>query len=252
MGTPCSLLRRGGGGGGGGGGGWPLLCGEHSLPFVPQIYTTRAGKDVLEAQRVNKCKPCFISVLLIAFFISRAIYNFVALGVNKMEPYIATDMVNVIMSGGIQASFSCTCMYAHLYSQAPPPPPPRSSIYHLYTYLHGHLLILKQKPGCVVLLCVFPLQADNEFKSHFGYIDYFVVQVVWEVIPTYLIVFFFRVTFPSSSTVSHMMCVLWSCDVCTVSHVSVYCESCDVCSVSHVTCTVSHDVCTVSHVMCVL
>ncbi len=45
-------------------------------------------------------------------------------------------------------------------------------------------------------------QADNEFRTHYGYIVYFVVQVIWEVIPTYLIVFFFRVTFPSSSAVS--------------------------------------------------
>lgn len=43
-------------------------------------------------------------------------------------------------------------------------------------------------------------QADNEFKGHYGYIVYFTVQVIWEVIPTYLIVFFFRVRVPSANT----------------------------------------------------
>lgn len=52
-----------------------------------------------------------------------------------------------------------------------------------------------------------PLQADNEFSTHYNYIVYFVVQVIWEVIPTYLIVFFFRVTFPSSTVSLLLSCL---------------------------------------------
>ena len=51
------------------------------------------------------------------------------------------------------------------------------------------------------------LQADFEFQSHYGYIAYLVVMLVWEVLPTYLIVLFFRVRIPSQSNVRPTVCV---------------------------------------------
>lgn len=55
----------------------------------------------------------------------------------------------------------------------------------------------------VTLLVEF-VQGDFEFESdnHYGYIAYLAVLVIWEVIPTYLIVIFFRVRIPSVSVVS--------------------------------------------------
>lgn len=46
-----------------------------------------------------------------------------------------------------------------------------------------------------LFLCV---QGDNEWKSNYGYISYFLVLLFWEVIPTYLIVIFFRLKLPCS------------------------------------------------------
>ena len=52
------------------------------------------------------------------------------------------------------------------------------------------------------------LQADYEFQkpngqeNKYGYIAYFVVLVVWEVLPTYLVVLFFRVRIPHKDSVS--------------------------------------------------
>lgn len=49
------------------------------------------------------------------------------------------------------------------------------------------------------------VQGDFEFEdgnNHYGYIAYLAVLVIWEVIPTYLIVIFFRVRMPSASVVS--------------------------------------------------
>lgn len=43
-------------------------------------------------------------------------------------------------------------------------------------------------------------QADYEFKRKYGYIAYLSILFLWEVIPTYLIVIFFRVTFPFSTS----------------------------------------------------
>ncbi len=50
-------------------------------------------------------------------------------------------------------------------------------------------------------------QADNEFftskgENKYGYVAYFAVLVIWEIIPTYMIVIFFRVRMPSASSVS--------------------------------------------------
>ena len=53
---------------------------------------------------------------------------------------------------------------------------------------------------------VLLVQGDFEFEdpnNHYGYIAYLAVLVIWEVIPTYLIVIFFRVRMPSSSVVSY-------------------------------------------------
>ena len=65
----------------------------HMCTCYLQIFTTRAGKDVLEAQGVHKCKPLLISIMIILLFISRAVYNLVALWASALEPYLATDMV---------------------------------------------------------------------------------------------------------------------------------------------------------------
>ena len=63
------------------------------------MYTTRAGKDVLEAQRVHKCWPLLMSVLLIGLFLSRAIYNIVAVRISDISDFgdgsaFTTDMVS--------------------------------------------------------------------------------------------------------------------------------------------------------------
>ena len=66
-----------------------------------QIYTTRAGKDVQEAQGVHKCWPLLISFLLILLFTSRTIYDLVAVKVEDAKQFgfgwtFATDMVRKI------------------------------------------------------------------------------------------------------------------------------------------------------------
>lgn len=57
-------------------------------------------------------------------------------------------------------------------------------------------------------LCMIDFaQGDFEFEdpnNHYGYIAYLAVLVIWEVIPTYLIVIFFRIKMPSASVVSCM------------------------------------------------
>lgn len=73
------------------------------------MYTTRAGKDVLEAQRVHKCWPLLMSVMLVGLFLSRAIYNIVAVRVGDIQIFgdgstFATDMVGLL----------CTNMTLHL------------------------------------------------------------------------------------------------------------------------------------------
>lgn len=45
---------------------------------------------------------------------------------------------------------------------------------------------------------IYLLQADYEFKGRYGYVVYLTILFFWEVIPTYLIVIFFRVSFPYS------------------------------------------------------
>lgn len=66
-----------------------------------QIYTTRAGKDVLEAQEGRKWVPPCISCLLILFFASRDIYSLVAaisgtdnLGISGYSVFV-TDEVSL-------------------------------------------------------------------------------------------------------------------------------------------------------------
>ena len=71
------------------------------------MYTTRAGKDVLEAQGVHKCCPWFISFLLILLFTSRAVYDLVAVNVEDAKKFgfgwtFATDMVS-----GLICSVTC-------------------------------------------------------------------------------------------------------------------------------------------------
>ena len=69
---------------------------------LSQIYTTRAGKDIMEAKQVSKLQAIVISSLLILLFSSRAIYNIIAVAVQAahLNPYgysktIATDMVSI-------------------------------------------------------------------------------------------------------------------------------------------------------------
>lgn len=56
-------------------------------------------------------------------------------------------------------------------------------------------------------------QADNEFReadgesNRYGYVAYFAVLVIWEIIPTYMVVVFFRVKIPSRSSVSWHHCL---------------------------------------------
>ncbi len=61
------------------------------------MYTTRAGKDVLEAQIVHKCWPLLVSVSLVLLFLSRAIYNIIAVrftDINVFGYSFTTDMVS--------------------------------------------------------------------------------------------------------------------------------------------------------------
>ena len=78
----------------------PIFLGEnYDLILLLQIYTTRAGKDVLEAQGVHKCWPLLISFLLILLFSSRTIYDLVAVNIEDANNFglgwtFATDMVS--------------------------------------------------------------------------------------------------------------------------------------------------------------
>ena len=74
---------------------------ENPLSF--QIYTTRAGKDLMESKQVSKLQAIIISSLLILLFSSRAIYNIVAVALqsSNIQPFgysnkFATDMVYII------------------------------------------------------------------------------------------------------------------------------------------------------------
>ncbi len=65
---------------------------------VVQMYTTRAGKDALEAQNVHKCWPMLVSVSLVLLFLSRAIYNIIAVRLTDINVFgngytFTTDMV---------------------------------------------------------------------------------------------------------------------------------------------------------------
>ena len=71
--------------------------------YYSQMYTTKLGKDVLEAQNVNKWKPVIFSFLL---FVSRAVYDIITVTiavVNREEMHLygfgsswmATDMVGI-------------------------------------------------------------------------------------------------------------------------------------------------------------
>ena len=70
------------------------------------MYTTKLGKDVLEAQNVNKWKPVIFSFVLFLLFVSRAIYDLITVTITvvnkeKMHSYgfgsswMATDMVSM-------------------------------------------------------------------------------------------------------------------------------------------------------------
>ncbi len=65
------------------------------------MYTTRAGKDALEAQNVHKCWPMLLSVSLVLLFFSRAVYNIIAVRISDVNVFgdgstFTTDMVSTI------------------------------------------------------------------------------------------------------------------------------------------------------------
>ena len=67
---------------------------------LPQIYTTKAGKDVIEAQSMHKCIPLLFSICLITLFITRAIYDIVVTVVDHSVQYglnFPTDMVSGVV-----------------------------------------------------------------------------------------------------------------------------------------------------------
>ena len=71
-----------------------------SFSLSDQIYTTRAGKDIMESKQVSKKQAIFISALLILLFSSRAIYNIVAVAIrsSNVKPFdysstLTTNMV---------------------------------------------------------------------------------------------------------------------------------------------------------------
>lgn len=83
------------------------------------MYTTKLGKDVLEAQKVNKWKPIIFSCVLFLLFVSRAIYDIISVAMTvinkeKMHAYgfgsswMATDMVtyNLTFCYRLQGCFS--------------------------------------------------------------------------------------------------------------------------------------------------
>ena len=94
-----------------------MLCSS----FSPQIYTTRAGKDIQEAQGVHKCWPLFISFLLILLFTSRTIYDLVAVKVEDAKRFgfgwtFATDMVrgwlaSMFIRGGTLLCTKCIVLF---------------------------------------------------------------------------------------------------------------------------------------------
>lgn len=115
--------------------------------LIMLIYTTRAGRDVLETQGVHKCWPLLFSLSLILLFVSRALYDIIALCVADVKSFgfgwtFATDMAD------------------------------------------------------------YEFQKPNGQENKYGYIAYFVVLVVWEVLPTYLVVLFFRVRIPHKDSLT--------------------------------------------------
>lgn len=79
-----------------------------------QIYTTRAGKDIMEAKQVSKWQAVVISVILIVLFCSRAIYNIIAVQFPQYLPtfgyarVFSSDMVCVCV-------FVRTCVDVGMY-----------------------------------------------------------------------------------------------------------------------------------------
>ena len=76
----------------------------HVLFPIAQMYTTKLGKDVLEAQNVHKWKPVIFSFFLFILFASRVVYDLTAVIIivvndEEMHSYgfgsswMATDMV---------------------------------------------------------------------------------------------------------------------------------------------------------------
>lgn len=69
------------------------------------MYTTKLGKDVLEAQNVNKWKPVIFSLVLVILFVSRVVYDIITVIITVVNDkdmhaygfgssWMATDMVN--------------------------------------------------------------------------------------------------------------------------------------------------------------
>lgn len=78
----------------------------------------------------------------------------------------------------------------------------RLAVTYMYMQLCQGIMVRRPRHYEHLLL----VQGDFEFEdtnNHYGYIAYLAVLVIWEVIPTYLIVIFFRVRMPSSSVVSY-------------------------------------------------
>jgi hypothetical protein len=121
-----------------------LIMGITLAVCIMIMYTTKLGKDVLEAQNVNKWKPVIFSFVLFLLFVSRAIYDLITVTITVVNK-------ENMHAYGFGSSWMATDM------------------------------------------------ADYEFKRKYGYIVYLSILFFWEVIPTYLIVIFFRVTFPFSA-----------------------------------------------------
>lgn len=114
------------------------------------IYTTRAGKDVLETQTGKKWVAPLISCLLILLFTSRDIYSLVG-AISGADNFNSASWIFVTDEGD-----------------------------------YGFMKDINSRKD--------------------GYIAYFAVLMVWEVIPTYIIVFFFRVRLPSHSVLKLKPC----------------------------------------------
>ena len=92
------------------------------------------------------------------------------------------------------------------------------------------------------------VQGDFEFEdgnNHYGYIAYLAVLVIWEVIPTYLIVVFFRVRMPSASVVSYI--ILYYVYISHVHNMNWKCRNCDFPIYDKITGLISGPLPSVSH-----